>query len=196
MERSIIRRVACGECDYSASQLEFSFLLLTLSFLFFQAIVFAGFLAGFIFYLCIGNYQRAKRAMDRQRKRRIELEEDKRALGFNGDSSPRSITGSNVGNGSRRRIDKNNNMTGGKGVSDSPKSGYSGTSSMYTDEKGLTAGVGGVTVDNGSSHLLLGAENLRGGIEGRGGSQFSSSSLQHNQYLKPPRDLLDDEMSV
>jgi hypothetical protein len=162
-----------------------------------QAIVFAGFLAGFIFYLCIGNYQRAKRAMDRQRKRRIELEEDKRALAFNGDSSPRSITGSNVGNGSRRRIDnKNNNMTGGKGVSDSPKSGYSGTSSMYTDEKGLTAGVGGVTVDNGSSHLLLGAENLRGGIEGRGGSQFSSSSHQHNQYLKPPRDLLDDEMSV
>ena len=67
---------------------------------------------------------------------------------------------------------------------------------MYTDEKGLTAGVGGVTVDNGSSHLLLGAENLRGGIEGRGGSQFSSSSHQHNQYLKPPRDLLDDEMSV
>lgn len=82
-------------------------------------------------------------------------------------------------------------MTGGKGTLDSPKSGYSGSSSLYTDEKGLT-----VTVENGSSHLLLGAENLRGGIEGRGGSQFSSSSHQHNQHLKPPRDLLDDEMSV
>ena len=135
--------------------------------------------------------------MDRQHKRRIELEEDKRALAFNGYSSPRSITGSNVGNGSRRRNNTRNNMTGSKGVSDSPKSGYSGSSSLYTDEKGLTAGVGGVTVENGSSHLLLGVENLRGEIEeGRERSQFLSSSHQHNQHLKPPRDLLDDDMSV
>src|SRR6056300_485723 len=99
-----------------------------------QAIIFAGFLAGFIFYLCLGNYQRAKRAMERQRKRRQELDEEKRALAY----SPSG--GGTIGSGTRRRI----NFSGGemaKDAYDSPRSGYSGSSSMYTDEKGLTVGV-------------------------------------------------------
>ena len=35
------------------------------------AVVFVGFLVGFISVLCIGNYYRAKRAMERQRERRL-----------------------------------------------------------------------------------------------------------------------------
>ena len=44
----------------------------------FAAITFAGFLAGFLFYLCVGNFQRAKSAAQRQARRRRELEEQKR----------------------------------------------------------------------------------------------------------------------
>ena len=119
-------------------------------------------MAGFIFYLCLGNYQRAKRAMDRQRKRRHELDEEKRALAY----SPRS------GGSSRRRIN-----FGGNGTYDSPRSGYSGTSSMYTDEKGLTVGVGGVTVEGNRSHMILGGEPH---------PSFASPEVQ-----QLPRDLLD-----
>ena len=113
-----------------------------------KAIIFAGFLAGFIFYLCLGNYQRAKKAMDRQRKRRQELEEEKRALAY-------SPTGSGA-SGARRRI----NFSGNGGAYDSPRSGYSGSSSMYTDEKGLTVGVGGVTVEGNRSHMILGGDSM------------------------------------
>ena len=35
------------------------------------AVVFGGFLTGFIIVLCVGNYYRAKRAMERQRQRRL-----------------------------------------------------------------------------------------------------------------------------
>jgi len=35
------------------------------------AVVFGGFLTGFILVLCVGNYYRAKRAMERQRQRRL-----------------------------------------------------------------------------------------------------------------------------
>lgn len=35
------------------------------------AVVFIGFLTGFVAVLCIGNYFRAKRAMERQRQRRL-----------------------------------------------------------------------------------------------------------------------------
>ena len=35
------------------------------------AVVFVGFLTGFVAVLCIGNYFRAKRAMERQRQRRL-----------------------------------------------------------------------------------------------------------------------------
>ena len=112
--------------------------------------MFAGFLAGFIFYLCLGNYQRAKRAMERQRTRRIDLEEEKRALTY----SPSGMGGRSTGSGTRRR----NFNSGGGGAYDSPRSGYSGTSSMYTDEKGLTIGVGGVTVADNRKHMLLGGD--------------------------------------
>ena len=36
-----------------------------------QAVTFVGFLTGFVAVLCIGNYYRAKRAMERQRQRRL-----------------------------------------------------------------------------------------------------------------------------
>jgi len=36
------------------------------------AVTFAGFLVGFVTVLCVGNYIRAKRAMERQRARRLE----------------------------------------------------------------------------------------------------------------------------
>mmetsp|Transcript_19830 Transcript_19830/g.41766 ORF Transcript_19830/g.41766 Transcript_19830/m.41766 type:complete len:181 (-) Transcript_19830:441-983(-) len=142
------------------------------------AIIFAGFLAGFIFYLCLGNYQRAKRAMDRQRNRRIELEEEKRALAY---SPTNRGGGSVVGSTARRRI----NFHGNDAAYDSPRSGYSGTSSMYTDEKGLTVGVGGVTVEGNRSHMLL------GGDHGNGGAQFAVPP-QQGQVTQPPQDLLDD----
>ena len=35
------------------------------------AVIFGGFLTGFILVLCVGNYYRAKRAMERQRQRRL-----------------------------------------------------------------------------------------------------------------------------
>jgi len=143
------------------------------------AIIFAGFLAGFIFYLCLGNYQRAKRAMDRQRKRRLELDEEKRALAF----SPTSRGGGSIGGSvARRRI----NYNGNDQAYDSPRSGYSGTSSMYTDERGLTVGVGGVTVEGNNSHMLLGGDHVTGG------AQFPAPQ-QQSQATQPPRDLLDDE---
>jgi hypothetical protein len=123
--------------------------------------------------------------MDRQRKRRLELEDEKRALAF---GSP-GTGGSMVGSGIRRRIDAADNS-----AFDSPKSGYSGSSSMYTDEKGLTVGVGGLTLEGNRSHMLL------GGDRGIGGSQFAVPQ-QHAQLAKAPRDFLDDhesegEMSV
>ncbi|KAL7529920.1 hypothetical protein ACHAXR_003225 [Thalassiosira sp. AJA248-18] len=109
--------------------------------------------------------------MERQRKRRLELEEEKRALAF---SPTTGGGGSIVGSGTRRRI----NFTG-NGAYDSPRSGYSGTSSMYTDEKGLTVGVGGVTLEGQSSHMLLGGDH--------------AVLQQQSQVAQPPRDLLDDE---
>ena len=115
--------------------------------------------------------------MDRQRKRRVELEEEKRALAF---GSP-GTGGSIVGSGMRRRID-----AADSNLIDSPKSGYSGSSSMYTDEKGLTVGVGGLTLEGNRSHMLL------GGDRGIGGSQFAVPQ-QHAQLAKAPRDFLDDD---
>jgi hypothetical protein len=132
-----------------------------------QYVIFAGFLAGFIFYLCVGNYQRAKKAMERQRKRRLELEEEKRALVY----SPR---------GSIRRRNFNANET-----YDSPRSGYSGTSSMYTDDKGLMMGVGGVEVPGHQSHMLLGGDDI-------GGRRFGAATHRTNAPPPPPIDLLDD----
>jgi hypothetical protein len=132
-----------------------------------QYVTFAGFLAGFIFYLCVGNYQRAKKAMERQRKRRLELEEEKRALAY----SP---------SGSMRRRNFNANVS-----HDSPRSGYSGSSSMYTDDKGLMMGVGGVEVPGHQSHMLLGGDNI-------GGGRFGAPPHRTNAPPPPPRDLLDD----
>ena len=160
-----------------------------------QAIIFAGFLAGFIFYLCLGNYQRAKRAMDRQRKRRQELEEEKRALTL----SPSGA--GTIGSGTRRRI----NFSGGGGgggngdAYDSPRSGYSGSSSMYTDEKGLTVGVGGITVEGNRTHMILGGDQtssqqpidlLDNSGHGGGGINGYGTIIQQT----PP--LGDGEMSV
>lgn len=56
------------------------------------AVVLVSFLTGFVFVLCIGNYYRAKRAMERQRQRRLA-----KLAGRNGNGivdSPRSNTSS------------------------------------------------------------------------------------------------------
>lgn len=111
--------------------------------------------------------------MERQRKRRLELEEEKRALVLSPDG------GASIGNNdNRRRINYGNNMNG-NGAYDSPRSHYSGTSSMYTDEKGLTVGIGGMEVVGDRSHMLLG-----------GNQGFAVP--QQRQTVPPPRDLLDD----
>jgi len=118
--------------------------------------------------------------MDRQRKRRLELQEEKRALAC----SPSSRGGVSAGaNGStRRRINYDN-----EGY-DSPRSLYSGSSSMYTAEKGLTVGVGGVTVEGTRSHMLLGGDH-DGTV---GTTQFAVPQQQSQVVTQPPRDLLDD----
>lgn len=145
-----------------------------------QAIIFAGFLAGFILYLCVGNFQRAKRAMERQRKRRMELEEEKRALAL----SPHGGGDSSVGfNTNRRRV------VNGGGNYDSPRSNYSGSSSMYTDEKGLTVPIGGVRVAGNNSHMLLGGDHT---------TNMGTRIVPQQQAMQPPIDLLDNdgELSV
>lgn len=122
--------------------------------------------------------------MDRQKQRRIELEEEKRALAY---SPSVAGGGSLVGDGSttRRRIIG----VGNHDAYDSPRSGFSGTSSMYTDEKGgLIVGVGGVTVEGNRSHMLLGGDRHAPGAS----SQFAVSSQPQQ---RPPShktiDLLD-----
>ena len=132
-----------------------------------QYVTFGGFLAGFIFYLCVGNYQRAKKAMERQRRRRLELEEEKRALVYSPSASIR-----------RRNF-------AASGEADSPRSGFSGSSSMYTDDKGLMMGVGGVEVGN-QSHMLLGGDSI-------GDRRLEAATHKINAPPPPPpRDLLDD----
>jgi hypothetical protein len=54
------------------------------------AVTFVGFLTGFVLVLCIGNYYRAKKAMERQKQRRLA-----KLCGINGLESPRSQTSSN-----------------------------------------------------------------------------------------------------
>lgn len=63
------------------------------------AVIFVGFLTGFICVLCIGNYYRAKRAMERQRQRRLaRLMGDNRGMMMDSPStiasSPRSSNAS------------------------------------------------------------------------------------------------------
>mmetsp|Transcript_14768 Transcript_14768/g.21784 ORF Transcript_14768/g.21784 Transcript_14768/m.21784 type:complete len:125 (-) Transcript_14768:1171-1545(-) len=56
------------------------------------AVILVSFLTGFVFVLCIGNYYRAKRAMERQRQRRLA-----KLAGQNGNGivdSPRSNSSS------------------------------------------------------------------------------------------------------
>lgn len=115
--------------------------------------------------------------MDRQRERREEFEQEKRNLAF----SPSTAGGSTVGSGARRRI----NFTGGDKQYDSPRSGYSGSSSMYTDEKGLMVGIGGVAIEGNRNHMLLGGDGHGGG------TQFAVP--QQNNHTPQPIDLLDDD---
>ena len=117
--------------------------------------------------------------MERQRRRREELEEEKRALAL----SPDGGSSSNAGFGTRRRIVTNNDNY------DSPRSHLSGTSSMYTDEKGITERIGGVNVAENKSHMLLGGD----------ATNVSSRIIPQQQSVQqPPRDFLDHdgEMSV
>lgn len=120
--------------------------------------------------------------MERQRRRRIELEEEKRALAL----SPSGGGGSSVGYNSRRRI-----VSGGSNY-DSPRSNLSGSSSMYTDEKGLTERIGGVNVAGNRSHMLLG-----GDVTDNLGSRIVPQQ-QQQLTQQQPRDFLDNdgELSV
>lgn len=54
------------------------------------AVTFVCFLLGFVAVLCIGNYYRAKRAMERQRQRRLALLSSHGGNGVVGAESPRS----------------------------------------------------------------------------------------------------------
>ena len=135
--------------------------------------------------------------MDRQRKRRQELEEEKRALTL----SPSGA--GTIGSGTRRRINFSGGGGGGGGngdAYDSPRSGYSGTSSMYTDEKGLTVGVGGITVEGNRTHMILGGDQtssqqpidlLDNSGHGGGGINGYGTIIQQT-----PTPLGDGEMSV
>lgn len=71
------------------------------------AVTFVGFLTGFVAVLCIGNYYRAKRAMERQRQRRLE-----RLARIGSTGGPPS---------------------GENGSLESPRSHYSGISSVHSD---------------------------------------------------------------
>jgi hypothetical protein len=51
-----------------------------------QAAVFIGFMVGFVCFLCVGNYKRALRALERQRQRRLSR------LGGAAGESPKSST--------------------------------------------------------------------------------------------------------
>lgn len=117
--------------------------------------------------------------MERQRRRRIELEEEKRALAL----SPGGGS-SSVGFNGRRRI-----VSGNGNNYDSPKSNLSGSSSMYTDEKGLTERIGGVNVAGNQSHMLLGGD----------ATNLGSRVIPQAQVIQQqPRDFLDndEELSV
>ena len=59
-----------------------------------QRVTFVGFLMGFVAVLCIGNYYRAKRAMERQRQKRIARLSGTR--GFAADSPNSHSTGSHL----------------------------------------------------------------------------------------------------
>ena len=54
------------------------------------AVTFVCFLLGFVAVLCIGNYYRAKRAMERQRQRRLAQLSSHGGNGVIGTESPRS----------------------------------------------------------------------------------------------------------
>ena len=55
-----------------------------------QAVTFLGFLTGFVAVLCIGNYYRAKKAMERQKQRRLARLTGNAGNGVMGVDSPGS----------------------------------------------------------------------------------------------------------
>jgi hypothetical protein len=61
-------------------------LLHVTSFYYQKAAVFIGFLVGFVCFLCVGNYKRALRALERQKQRRLSR------LGGAAGESPKSST--------------------------------------------------------------------------------------------------------
>mmetsp|Transcript_16328 Transcript_16328/g.18836 ORF Transcript_16328/g.18836 Transcript_16328/m.18836 type:complete len:118 (-) Transcript_16328:57-410(-) len=65
------------------------------------AVVLVSFLTGFVFVLCIGNYFRAKRAMERQRHRRLVKLAERNGNGMV--SSPRSQSSSEYSEKSAER---------------------------------------------------------------------------------------------
>ena len=82
--------------------------------------IFCGFLVGFISVLCIGNYFRAKRAMERQKQRRLA----RLSNGGNGyvvDSSPRSHHSSATSGASTVSGEERLHLLGGKRNQELPR---------------------------------------------------------------------------
>jgi hypothetical protein len=84
-----------------------------------QATIFVGFMVGFVCFLCIGNYKRALRALERQRQRRLSRPGGGAGVGA---ESPKSSSTSGStdtdterqhllapSSSRRRQVDNNNN---------------------------------------------------------------------------------------
>ena len=74
------------------------------------AVTFVGFLTGFVAVLCIGNYYRAKRAMERQKQKRIARLSGNAGNGIIGAESPGggSSASSNISDEQQRLLGNNN----------------------------------------------------------------------------------------
>jgi hypothetical protein len=92
------------------------------------AAVFIGFLTGFVAVLCIGNYYRAKQAMERQRQRRLaRLSRGGATVGSAGGGaggtadSPRSHFSSNTSGGSTTATDERQHLLAAAAVAGPPE---------------------------------------------------------------------------
>mmetsp|Transcript_37378 Transcript_37378/g.57986 ORF Transcript_37378/g.57986 Transcript_37378/m.57986 type:complete len:126 (+) Transcript_37378:117-494(+) len=78
------------------------------------AVTFVGFLTGFVAVLCIGNYYRALRAMERQKQKRIARLSGHGGNGIVGAESPGSTaSSSHVGDEQQRLLGGQNVHSGG-----------------------------------------------------------------------------------
>jgi hypothetical protein len=78
-------------------------------------VTFVGFLTGFVAVLCIGNYYRALRAMERQKQKRIARLSGHAGNGIVGAESPGSTTSSSHVSDEQQRLTSPNNVQMGGG---------------------------------------------------------------------------------